>query len=450
MAKIKKIGLSLVFLCLLIGALIGFNNMFKLDKASWSYQTWHGFYNEKPGSLDAVYIGSSNVHAFWQPPLAWSDYGIAVRSLSIDALPIPAVLNLIKEAQKTQPDALYIINLNEFKSDSFDDTVIHKTTNHMAFSRNKIETIDRLADEAGIDRIARLEFLFPFVRFHSRWSELNSYDLTGMLDPWKMGLTYPPYLSETDDLFRLYKTSFEETAPEEKQLSLLNELLDYCDERSLSVLFVTVPQVMEYEQQGGQITAMEKIVQERGYPCVDLLTDLDLTDIQPDTDFYNKSHTNVHGALKFTKYLGQYLIDHYGFSDKRGQNGWESWDEAAELYYDEISPYILPFERTCAPRDYSVESPEILEIEAEEGKVRISWSSVKNADSYEIYRKSGTDEDDKGWGWIASVSDGTLEYTDEPAEIPGEYVYTVNAARRPEGTTYYGKSDPIGTSITTR
>ena len=35
------------------------------------------FYQEKPNSLDIVFIGSSNTYAFWSPLYAWSNYGIA-------------------------------------------------------------------------------------------------------------------------------------------------------------------------------------------------------------------------------------------------------------------------------------------------------------------------------------------------------------------------------------
>ena len=37
---------------------------------------------------------------------------------------------------------------------------------------------------------------------------------------------------------------------------------------------------------------------------------------------------NVYGAEKFSQFLGSYLLDNYGFDDKRGNEDYDSWDEA--------------------------------------------------------------------------------------------------------------------------
>ena len=45
---------------------------------------------------------------------------------------------------------------------------------------------------------------------------------------------------------------------------------------------------------------------------------------------------NVGGAEKYTKYMSKYLADRYDLPDHRGQEGYESWDEALEKYKDFI------------------------------------------------------------------------------------------------------------------
>jgi len=49
-------------------------------------------------------------------------------------------------------------------------------------------------------------------------------------------------------------------------------------------------------------------------------------------DFHNKGHTNVYGSLKFSKVVGDYLVEYYGFEDKRGLEGWEKGYKAYMAY----------------------------------------------------------------------------------------------------------------------
>ena len=49
-------------------------------------------------------------------------------------------------------------------------------------------------------------------------------------------------------------------------------------------------------------------------------------------DFYNEGHMNSRGAAKYTEFLAGYLNENYDFEDKRGQEGYQGWDEAYEKY----------------------------------------------------------------------------------------------------------------------
>ena len=47
-------------------------------------------------------------------------------------------------------------------------------------------------------------------------------------------------------------------------------------------------------------------------------------------DFYDKSHTNFCGAVKFTEYVSEYLVENYSFKDHRGDEKYMQWQEAAK------------------------------------------------------------------------------------------------------------------------
>lgn len=72
--KIKIIAFILIFVLLLAY----FNRVLTYSSYVVESRWMTEIYKEKENSLDAVYIGSSKVYAYWNPNIAWNDYGIAV------------------------------------------------------------------------------------------------------------------------------------------------------------------------------------------------------------------------------------------------------------------------------------------------------------------------------------------------------------------------------------
>ena len=138
---IKKI-LKPVAFCLILAvlALLVQGKAFKISDVR-SYQTFKGYYDEKTDSLDVVYIGQSNVYPFWSAPLAWEDYGITSFPLAIGAMPARSVKYMVEEGIKTQPNALYLINLNTFTDIYFEVSHLHNVTDYMRFSGTKARLI---------------------------------------------------------------------------------------------------------------------------------------------------------------------------------------------------------------------------------------------------------------------------------------------------------------------
>ena len=80
------------------------------------------------------------------------------------------------------------------------------------------------------------------------------------------------------------------------------------------------------------LNSLKDLVEAEGFPCLDLLNGIEDTHLSLTGDFKDKKHTNVHGAIKFSGCLTDYLVANYGFTDKRGQAGWESWEQVTDYY----------------------------------------------------------------------------------------------------------------------
>lgn len=416
-----------------------------------AHKIWSGLQKEKKGSMDAVIIGASNVVEFWQPMFGWADHGIAVWTLSIPGLTCAAIKYMMIEARKTQPDALYIVSLSTFKASRLrlEFSPLHHVLDYMPISANRLAMTHDLVSRSEYRGLDRLEYYLPIIRFHSRWDEL---------EPWIFGVdnnaTRLSFANHsfgqgvhdiTDEL--VLDNDVREPIPGDIG-AVFGELLDYCDAEHVNVLFVKSPQVDSLKEQG-RMNALEDVLEARGYPCLDLLEDFHKTGFDPRVDFHNKGHTNIHGSLKFSKAVGDYLVEHYGFEDKRGLEGWESWEKGYKAYMAYCAIYTLPFEREHSPRFIS-DIPALSKPSVTGQSIRVTWKGVEGAEGYAVFRKANKAAAGKRWEWVADLDPDRNEYTDDDLKPSVEYTYTVAPYRQTGGTREYGSFDVLGVNAVTK
>ena len=449
MTRGKQLLRGFVFLLILAVVVIGTGDVFGV-RLPRNAICWRDLGKEKRNSMDAVIIGASNVISFWQPVFGWADHGIAVWSVSIPGLSCAAVKYMMIEARKTQPDALYIINLSNFKGNGIisDASHIHNPLNYMPFSLSKVKMTHALVQRSEFRGLDALEYYLPIIRFHTRWDELKYWAFGASTANHKMSYKSVPFFEKVYDISKEFSAdnTVREPLPEDIN-EVFVELLDYCDENHVNVLFVKSPQATGAKPQG-RMNTMEDMVAQRGYPCLDLLEDFDSAGFDGRTDFYNSGHTNIHGSLKFSKALGDYLVENYHFDDKRGLPGWESWDDACQAYGSYSNVYTLPFEREHAPRFVS-DIPALTKPSVKKKTITVSWTGVEGAEGYAVFRKATKSSAGKAWKCVAEVGADSNQYTDEKLKASTEYVYTVVPLRGKEGAREYGSFNALGVSAVT-
>ena len=424
-----------IFLCILSGILFCVLRSFVISD-NRIYQTWNSFYSEKENDLDAVYIGASNVYPFWASPVAWHDYGLTVFPLSVPNLPAKAIRFYIDEALKTQKNALYIISLNTFKEPEIISTqAAHLAVDRMKLSKTKTELINAIIDDIDDEEATKAELYFPFIRFHARWDEFKTEDYNLSANGLKGASEYSSFLEKSNDISKAIQYTDEKYELDESQEAVLNDLMDFCEEKSLRVLFVIVPQGINSEKSIGQLNTMEEAARARGFDTLNLMNQYKEIGLLPEEDYYNENHLNVHGCLKFTDYFSNYMKQNYGFEDKRGQKEFISWDESYEKYMNIIREYVLDFELDHSERDYTIEKPAVISCEPVNSGIRISWESVQNCNRYDVYRKAWSE---KNWKRIGSVSSEESSCYDPDVKPDAEYMYHVVPVRTD------GEKDIIG------
>ena len=396
---------------------------------------------EKKNTLDAVYIGASDVHAFWQPLFGWNDCGIATWNYSVGALPRHAVRHLVAQVRKTQPDALMIIGFSTLKKpkEKVDEANAHRVIDYFPASGEKLQLIQTLTERLeGFTSLDKLEFYLPFIRFHSRWDNLKQWVFEADED-YKSSKTAELFMNRIKRVHLPVEPELPAEPTMNEAENALVELLDYFDAQHVRALFVVSPQQLK-DSHLRNIVRLKRIIEARGYDCLDMLQKAAELGLDLDMDYYDTAHTNVHGSMKFSRYLANYLAREYGFADKRGLPEWKSWDDAAERYRELISPYTLPFEWNNFPR-IDLPAP-ALKAPQKAGKgILVSWNAVEGADSYAIFRKQNG-----AWKEIATTQSPTLAYQDDDVRASRTYTYTVVPCRESDGGVLYGNFDVKGKS----
>ncbi len=420
------------------------SRLFSQPEDRRNYQWVGGFYEEPEASLDAVYIGSSNCYAFWNPLLAWESHGITVYPYATNDQPFAATSYLITEVRKTQPDALIIVNLNSLRDTVINVNNMHYLLDNMPFSLNKLRLTQYLCEEEGLSLGNSMEFYLPIIRYHERWSKLKQKDFDFTFNGLKGASNYATHMQNIQDVTALYKFGAAPKEPEPEVVQMVDDLLDYCDENRVKILFVTVPRAEREQDTVDEFLYLNRRIESRGYPVLDMMDKLQQTGIEPARDYYNDHHTNVHGSIKFTRYLADYLVANYGFQNKRGDARYESWDAGREKYSGYMDGYVLDLEYNGSPRDYSLTEPASLKAKKQEGAVVLTWQSVEGAAGYAVYKKTGSGR----WKWAGETAAAT--WTDAAPAKESTITYrVVPMGFSEDGSVVYGKFAYKGISVKT-
>jgi len=446
--KIKRLLKAVVFAVVFVLLFLSVQQTL-IPYDALNYQHIAGFYEEREDSLDAVYIGSSNCFIFWNSAFAWKEHGITVYPYACNSLSFYATEHLIKEARKTQPDAMFIVNINAIYEGGIGVDQMYNLLNCMPFSMNKLSLTKYMTEVADLSLKDSIEFYLPVIRYHERYSNLIKEDFGAEIDGYKGATVFNNYFNKIDDISERYTLTEETVEIDSRVTDCIDSLLEYIEEEELDVLFVTVPQAKTRVKDAKRYNAIEKYISERGFDTLDLLSATEEQGLDLTKDFYNDGHVNIHGSIKFTDYLSKYLIENYDqFEDKRGNGEYADWDESLKSYLEVASPYILDFETDMTVRDLGMSAPQGLTVALDGKKANLSWESVEGAHGYAVYRKV-----DKGpWERITDISADALDEDvkcsySEGLTGKGKYSYTVVPYVLKDGKNIYGDFSYRGVNV---
>lgn len=341
--KAKVIIRCVIFFLIVFAILVVLSDLFE-GKNNHNYdKRFYTYRNFPKGTVDGVFIGTSAADRFWSPARAYVRNGHIIYPLSSDAMPGWLYTYAIDEVLAHQNLELILIDVRGFIQSNYKASVMDARARRFLnsldfFSINRIKASFHTAkiissindpdyDEWG------LSYLFPFVKYHSIWSE-DDYSFDNHIG------------SKTHNYggFYINKTltfQAEPQTPVEYPTGLLRDLdpiaeaalydlIDYINKKDLNVLFVVTPKFFP-ELEMGRINTILSILDRNGMDYVTFeLSDAGhelAVDLNPKTDFYDEGHVNYKGAKKFTDVFTAYLKKYYDLPDHRNDPvAQEIWD----------------------------------------------------------------------------------------------------------------------------
>ena len=224
-----------------------------------------------------------------------------------------------------------------------------ETYNRMALDGMKWSSVKVNAIKASMMEDENfIEYVFPFLRFHSRWSELKPSDYEHIFskDPVSVNGYYLRAdvrpMQEFPEPRALTDPSLGDNA-----MGYLKKMADLCKSKGVTLLLVKSPITYPYwyPEWDEQVSAFAK---ENGLTYINYVDKIDEIGLDMSHDTYDGGeHLNVYGAEKFADHIGKYLVDNYQLTDYRNDPVVSSlWKEKESLYdsilkqqLDEIEKY---------------------------------------------------------------------------------------------------------------
>ena len=294
------------------------------------------------GRADVLFIGSSHVINGINPVQLFDEYGIAGYNLGGHGSILPAAYYellcaldifsprlVVVDGYMMERDYHYLDQMTEEYDDEERASAVsqlHLNMDVFPLSRNKIYAVRDLI----ADRSLQMEFLFPFILYHNRWSSLTSDDfLDGAHSPETNRLLGAEIRTRVE-----YRTAphpdGDDELTDEIHLgeSYLQMILALCRERGIqpAITFLPCNSTALDRQTAARLHALSEA---ECVPYLDLLTE-EAADFR--TDFNDEGHLNLLGMTKTTRRVGRFISEECPVPDRRGDKAYRLWMDRAEQF----------------------------------------------------------------------------------------------------------------------
>ncbi|MBQ7335468.1 MAG: SGNH/GDSL hydrolase family protein [Clostridia bacterium] len=292
-----------------------------------------GEYYANASNNDVIFIGDCEVYESFTPPTLWEEYGITSYIRGSAQQLIWQSYYLLEETFTYESPKVVVFNVLSVKyGEPQNEAYNRMTLDGMCWSSSKINAIQASMTEDE----DFLSYVFPLLRYHSRWSEIAAEDFRYLLsrdivshNGYLMQTGVKP-MTETSKGFALADYTLPAVCME-----YLEKMRVLCKENGAELVLIKAPtnnwKYYWYDEWDVQIADYATTHDVDYYNFIPLAEEIG---IDWSTDTYDAGvHLNVYGAEKLTSYFGQILSANYGLEDRRTDAELcRIWDEKLVAY----------------------------------------------------------------------------------------------------------------------
>lgn len=290
---------------------------------------------------DVVFVGDCECYENFSPVVLWQEHGISSTIRGSAQQLIWQSYYLLEDTLRYEKPDVAVFNVLSMKYATPQNEAYNRMSiEGMRWSKSKIDCIKASMTEEE----SFLSYVFPILRYHSRWSELTADD-------------FKYYFGAKPNFFSGYYLRADikaaEDVPEGRPLTDYNfgdtcwEYLDkmrtLCEDNGIQLLLVKAPSLYPYWYDEWNTQIIE-YAEKYNLPYVNFLDEdiMSRTGIDYQNDTYDGGlHMNLYGAEKLSTWLGNYLVQQYALEDRRDESELAAeWEEICSRYQEEYQRQV--------------------------------------------------------------------------------------------------------------
>lgn len=288
------------------------------------------YYKDK-SDHEVVFIGDCEIYENFSPITLWEKYGITSYMRGSAQQLIWHSYYLLEDTLRYETPKVVVFNVlslkyNEPQSEAYNRMSI----DGMEWSMAKVNNImASMTEEENF-----IEYVFPLLRYHGRWSELTADDFEHLFS--KDLVTHNGYYMRVDVK---PQGTFPSPMPltdytlGENAMSYLQKMVDLCKENNIELVLIKAPTEYPhwYKEWDEQVVDFAK---ENEVTYINYIPLQDEIGLDMSQDTYDAGlHLNTQGAEKMSDYFGAWLVENYDLTDYRENAEYASiWQEKIKFY----------------------------------------------------------------------------------------------------------------------
>lgn len=291
-------------------------------------------YYDSAQNHDVVFVGDCEVYENISPVKLWQDYGISSYVRGSPQQLIWHSYYLMEDTLRYETPKAFVFNVLSMKYGEPQNEAYNRLAlDGMKWSESKVNSINAsMTEEEDF-----LSYVFPLLRFHSRWSELKAEDF-------EYAFKKVPQLSINGYLMRVDVDGIDELRKGQELgdytiadvcWEYLDKMRTLCEEKGVELILMkaptNTPTVYWYDQWDAQVKAY---ADKHGLRYYNFLENIDEIGLDYNTDTYDRGfHLNLSGAEKLSTYFGKILVEELGLTSHHGDAEYEQiWTKLTQQY----------------------------------------------------------------------------------------------------------------------